>query len=551
MGRRFDPITTEILWQRLIALVDEASINLVRSSFSTAVREANDYACVLMDARGDAVAQASVSVPSFICTLPISVKHFLRRFPPASLSPGDVLISNDPWMCNGHLPDVNLAAPIFMGRRLVGFAGAGAHWPDVGGNQYSAESRSVFEEGLRIPICKIVERGRENPVVIDFIRNNVNVPDRVLGDMRAQLAALRAMSDGLVRLVREYRLADFGPLAAHIQQLAEAEMRREIRKIPNGRYQGSVETDGFDAPLRLVATVAVEGAKLMVDYTGTSPQTERGLNSVPNFTYAYTAYTLKCLLAPHTPNNEGSFRPISVTAPLGSVLNPRFPAPVNGRTMSGHFLHAPIFKALAAVLPDRVMGESGGCPIWGPMWAGTHRGERFTHLHSANGGLGASVSRDGVSCLPFPSNVPNTPVEITEAAAPLLVECKALRQDSAGAGEYRGGLGQVVAIRVTAAQPVTAALRCDRTRRPAEGLHGGQPGATGRVLINGAVNADPKAKMRLQPGDVLTMETPGGGGFGDPRKRDRGAVEADLRNGLISESAARDIYGLAASPGDP
>ncbi|MFQ5859725.1 MAG: hydantoinase B/oxoprolinase family protein, partial [Anaerolineae bacterium] len=242
MARGFDPITLGILRSRLIALVEEASINLVQSSFSTAVREANDYACVLMDARGDAVAQANVSMPSFIGTLPISVKHFLSRFPPSSLKPGDVFMSNDPWMCNGHLPDVNVAMPIYLGRRLVGFAGAGAHWPDIGGNQYSADSRSVFEEGLRIPICKVMERGKENPLILEFIRHNVSVPDMVLGDLRAQVAALQAMSESLKRLLKEYGLRDFTTLSATIQGLSEAEMRREIKKIPDGTYRGAVET---------------------------------------------------------------------------------------------------------------------------------------------------------------------------------------------------------------------------------------------------------------------------------------------------------------------
>lgn len=540
----FDPVSLGILWGRLVTIVDEASVNLIRSSFSTAVREANDFACVLMGADGDGVAQANVSVPSFIGTVPSAVKHFLKKFPPSTLRPGDVMICNDPWICNGHLPDVNMAMPIFHGGKIVGFAGAGAHWPDIGGNQYASDARSVFEEGMRIPICKALEAGEENPLVIDFIANNVHIPEIVLGDFRAQVSALRSMAAGVERLLDDNPGLDFGALAAAVQNLTEQETRRAIEQLPDGVYRGEVQTDGYDDPLTIVTTITIKGSNLGVDFTGTSPQTQRGLNSVLNFTTAYTVYMLKCLLAPDSPNNQGSLRPLNVSAPLGCVLNPRFPAAVNGRTMTGHFIHAPILKALAPILPQQVTAESGGCPIWGAMWAGAHRGRHFTNLYSANGGLGASGRQDGISCLPFPSNVPNTPIEVTEAAAPLVVESKSLRQDSGGDGKYRGGLGQVVSIRVVADGHATASLRCDRTRHPAEGLFGGQSGASGGVILNGKRVETPKQKMLLKEGDILTLETPGGGGFGEPKERPRDLVRRDVKSGYISKERASRVYGL-------
>lgn len=539
---RLDAITTGILWNRLITIVDEASVNLVRSSFSTAVREANDFACVLMDENGDAVAQANISVPSFIGTLPVSVKHFLKKYPRESLRPYDVLMCNDPWLCNGHLPDVNVVMPIFHHRKLVGFAGAGAHWPDIGGNQYSADARSVFEEGLRIPICKVMEEGRENPTIIDFIQSNVNVPDVVLGDFRAQVAALRSLAGGVVRLLDDYKGLQFYDLGKKIQDLTEREMRSAIRGLPNGSYSGEVITDGYDAPIRIAATITKRSESILVDFEGTSPQTERGLNSVLNFTSAYAHYTLKCLLSPGVPNNQGSLRPIEVRAPLGSVLNPRFPAAVNGRTMTGHFIHAPILNALAPVLRDKVIAESGGCPIWGAMWAGVNKGRKFTNLFSANGGLGASSRKDGAACTPFPSNVPNTPVEVTESSVPLVIEKKILRTDSGGAGQYRGGLGQVVEIQVLADGPTSASLRCDRTEHPAAGLFAGQAGSAGRVMLNGKVVDKPKQKMMLRRGDKLTIETPGGGGLGPASRRQTALIRNDLENEYISREHARKAY---------
>ena len=540
---QLDPVSIGILWNRLIVIVDEASINLVRSSFSTAVREANDFACVLMDRDGDAVAQANVSVPSFIGTLPSYVKHVLTVHRAASLRPGDVFMCNDPWICNGHLPDVNLAMPIFHRGRLVGFAGAGAHWPDIGGNQYSSESRSVFEEGLRIPLCKVMEQGVENELVLDFIRNNVGIPDVVLGDFRAQVAALRSLADGLCALLDEHDGLDFAELAGVVKRLTEQELRGAIEAMPDGSYFGEVQTDGFDDPICIATTVTVRGSDITVDFAGTSPQSERGINSVLNFTTAYAVYTLKCLLTPTTPNNQGSLAPIRIEAPLGCVLNPRFPAAVNGRTMTGHFIHAPIMKALAMVLRNRVIAESGGCPIWGATWAGTHRGRRFSNLNSANGGLGASSHADGALCTPFPSNVPNTPIEVTEAAVPLLIERKELRMDSGGDGEFRGGMGQTVAIRMLADGPASASLRCDRTMHAAEGLFGGRPGALGTIELNGVPVVQPKQRVQLRQNDVLQIATPGGGGVGDPSRRSREQVRRDLENGYISLNKAQQLYG--------
>jgi N-methylhydantoinase B len=515
-----DPITLEILWSRVIAIVDEASATLVRTSFSTIVRESNDFACVLLDAAGRSLAQSTLSIPSFIGTLPVTVRHLLGRFPARTLEPGDVLVTNDPWLGTGHLNDINVALPIFHRGRLVAIAASTAHAPDIGGRLRSPDNQEVFEEGLRIPVAKLCEAGRMNDLLLDVIRANVRVPEQVVGDIEAQIAANTLAAERLRDLIDEYGIDDLGELARTIQERSERATRDAIRALPAGTHACTLPIDGLDADLtiRLSLTVDHEAGRIVCDFAGTSPQQPSAFNVVPNYTYAYTAFGVKCVVAPDVPNNEGCFRPLVVTAPEGSLLNPRFPAAVGARAAIGHYLPAAVFGALAGAVPDRVRAAAGS-----PLWCATLSGMRdsgrpFAGMFFFNGGLGAARGQDGADCTSFPSNLSNTPVEVLEHLFPLEFERKAIESGSGGAGQWRGGDGQTIACRVTNATPITATFMASRVNRAAEGLFGGEPGSLGRVTVNGEP-VNPKFRRTLAPGDLLVMTTPGGGGFGPPAER--------------------------------
>ena len=513
--QRYDPITLRILWNRLIAIVDQAAATLRRTSFSTLVRESNDFACVLLDREGRSLIQNSAAIPSFIGTLPITVRHFLERFPRSSLQPGDILTTNDPWLATGHLPDLTLAMPIFRNGEIVAIAASVAHLPDIGGRIRSADARTIFEEGLQIPPTKLFSAGEPNELLFELLRQNTRVPDQVVGDVMAQVAANELTGRRLLELMDELD-DDLSDLAATIHQQSEAVMHRRIAAIPDGEYHGRVNPDGFEEPLRIELAIRVDGDTISCDYAGTSAQVDIALNSVANYTFAYTAYPVKCLTSPEIPNNEGSFNPITVSAPEGTILNPRYPAPVGGRAMIGHFLSAAVFQALAPVLPEASQAPSGS-PLWCLNLAGEHRSRQFAVAYFLNGGQGASSGQDGISCLSFPSNVSNTPIEVMETLAPVRVERKQIRRDSGGAGAHRGGHGQDLAFRSVSDRPMTAAFLADRLREGPSGILGGQPGATGSVTVN-EEEINPKRQYQLQPGDLLTLSTPAGGGYGDKPK---------------------------------
>lgn len=540
----FDAVTLEVLWNRLISIVDETGATLQRTSFSTIVRESNDFACVILDPLGRSLAQSVWSVPSFTGTLPITLKHMLKEYPVETLEPGDSLITNDPWMGTGHLPDLTIVTPIFRGDRLVAFVGSIAHSPDMGGMGLSGEAREVYEEGLQIPIMRLCIRGELNPTLERTIRANVRVPDQVLGDISAQLAANATGGRRLLSLMQERHLEDLMPLAEVLHARSEAAMRASIAQIPDGEYRHEVMTDGFDTPIEIHCTVRVQGSEIFVDYTGTSPQIERGINCVMNYTYAYSLFAVKCLTNPLIPNNEGGFRPVHIAAPEGCILNPTYPAAVGSRAQMGHFLPAAIFGALAPVIPERVAADSGS-PLWGPVFSGTYRGRQFSDIYFFNGGQGARPISDGIHCLSFPSNISNTPLEVFENNVPVRFEEKSLRPDSGGAGRFRGGCGQRVVLSFLAEAPVAVAMRMDRIQFPPQGYHGGQSGATGLILLNEETPLHPKRKFFLQQGDRVRFHTPGGGGLFAPESRDPQCVLEDVRNGIVSREAAEQTYRVA------
>lgn len=515
MDRPADPTALEILWNRLIAIVDEASAALVRTSFSTIVRESNDFACVLLDAEGRSLAQSSLSIPSFIGTLPVTVRHFLRVFPATSLRPGDVLVTNDPWIGTGHLNDINVAVPVFHRGRLVAIAASTAHAPDIGGRIRSPDNHEVFEEGLRIPTIKLYEAGHPNAAVMAFIRHNVRVPDQVEGDLAAQVAADEGAARRLVDLLEEYGIDDLRPLARAIQERSEQATGSAIRELRPGVYSCVLPVDGLGEDLRISLALTVQHSpeRILCDYAGTSPQQPDALNVVPNYTYAYTAFGLKCVLAPEIPNNDGCFRLFTVTAPEGSLLNPRFPAAVGARASIGHYLPVAVFGALAEAVPDRVRAAPGS-PLWCVNVAGASDGGRpFAGMFFFNGGMGGARGQAGLPCLSFPSNISNTPIEVLEHLFPLEFARKELVVGSGGRGQWSGGDGQVLECRVINATPVTVTFLASRIQWPAPGLFGGEGGSLGSVLLNGQP-INPRSRRRLQPGDRLTLTTPGGGGYG-------------------------------------
>ena len=545
MSRDFDPISLEIMWSRLISVVDEAAATLVRTSFSTIVKESNDYACMLLAPNGDSLVNNTASIPSFIATLPNTMRHFLREHPPDDWKPGDVIMTNDPWLASGHLPDITMAMPIFHREKLIAFAGTIAHSPDIGGAIWSADARELFEEGIRIPPLKLYEGGKANSTLMKMIRSNVRVPEMVMGDLNAQITAQTMCRNRLVEFMQETGLEDLLDLSAVIQNKAEQIMRRAIQEVPDGVYQKAVELDGFDDPIRIQCRITVRGSEMEVDYEGSSPQIGRSLNCVLAYTHSYTTYPIKCALDPFTPKNEGSYRPITVKAPEGSILNPSFPAPVNARQIVGHFLAAAVFGALVKAIPDRVIADSGSQPTLRLLFTGRGLdGEKFSSVLFANGGMGARPEKDGLSCIPFPTNSSCGSIEIQESIMPLLFWKKEMIPDSGGAGRFRGGLGQEIILQVISRDPIRASLLTDRHRHPAQGFLGGMAGSPTRIVLNDGQFIHPKSQTVLKPGDTLKVHYPGGGGFGPPGQRERGAVEKDLKEGIISGDAARTLYGF-------
>ena len=530
---KFDPIALEVLWTRLISIVDEAAAALVRTSFSTVVRESHDFSCVITDAAGRSLVQATDSIPSFIGTLPRTVRHFLDEFPADVLEPGDILATNDIWQGTGHLPDISVGKPIFVGGVLVGFAGSTAHAPDIGGRIRSPEAREVFEEGLQIPIMKIVERGEPDDGFFRVLRKNVRAPDEVVGDLWAQIAALELMERRVAALMREYGLISLGGLAGEIRNRSEQAMRAAIRELPDGVYCNELQTDGLGAPLELKLALTVDGDEVNADYAGSSAQVDRAINCAYCYTYAMTAYAVKSAAAPTLPNNEGAVAPIEVNAPDGSIVNPRWPAPGGSRALTGHFVPTLVFGALAQVAPERIAAGAGS-PLWSITQSGVKPdGRSYANLFFFNGGMGATHIKDGEHCLSWPSNISSTPTEVIEQLAPMRIHRRTFRPGSGGDGRRRGGLGQEILIENLSPTPTAVTFLAERTKSPAPGVAGGGDGATGEVRINGET-VDPKRQYMIETGDRVLLRTPGGGGYGDPGERDPALRDADRVKGLLS-----------------
>ncbi len=543
----FDPITLEILWSRLISIADEAAAALLRTAFSTIVRESNDFATVLMDRNGDSISENTGGIASFSCILPKTTKHFLGLFPAETWRPGDCVITNDPWLATGHLPDFTLVTPIFHRGRLVGFAGSIAHSPDVGGSLWSADCREVFEEGIRVPPTRLMRGGVRNDELVGMLLANVRVPDQVMGDLEAQITANQVCAARVEEFLQDSGLDDLQALSRALSARADRAMRRAIAALPDGTWRATIEADGFDEHVtRIACAVTVAGERMLIDFAGTSPQIDRGINCVMNYTHAYSVYPVKCALDPFTPRNEGTYQAIEVAAPEGSILNPRFPAPCGARQLTGHLLAGAIYKALSEVVPDKVIAECGGAPTMRCLFSGLDRnGDRFSQILFASGGMGASPHRDGLPTTAFPTNAGAGSIEAFESIAPLVVWKKELRPDSGGPGRFRGGLGQEAEIEVRSPGPLRLSLLSDRRDHPASGILGGAHGAAAEITISDGTRPHPKSRTMIAPGARLTMRYAGGGGYGDPRERDPAALKQDVRDGYVTPGAARNAYGAA------
>lgn len=532
--RAQDPIFLEVFWTRVRSVANEAAKLIVRTSFSTLSTEANDFAVVITDSRGRALAENSGSIPSFIGTLPATVRETLKRFGTQDMRPGDVFITNNPWIGTGHLNDVSLVKPIFHQGRLVGFAATAAHVPDIGGKIRSVDARELYEEGFHIPLMRFLAEGRHDETLLNLLRTNVRTPEQTTGDIWTQVGALELISDRLEGILTEYRLEGVDALADALFTRSEAAMRTAIESIPDGDYTYDMETDGFDERFRYAVAVRVRGGELECDFTGSSPQQPRAINCVLAYTRAMSCYAIKCLLLPELPNNHGLFRPIKVNAPEGSILNPTIPAPVGGRACTGHYVPTTVFSALFTVLPSKVMAGVGS-PLWIANLSGVRDGKPFATVLFYNGGMGATAVKDGESVMSWPSNISATPIEVAEREAPLFFRRKALRADSGGTGEFRGGLGEEVCFKSTHDSPMSIVFLTERLKVAAPGVGGGQTGMLGEVLINGSpINS--RVPQVLQPGDEVTLRTPGGGGFGDPAQRKKEHTEQDLMQGYANKT---------------
>ncbi|WP_342363788.1 hydantoinase B/oxoprolinase family protein [Terrarubrum flagellatum] len=541
-----DPINLQVMWNRLIFIADQADTVLGRTAFSPIVRENHDYVTVLLDSRGRALAQCTWSIPVFITSLPVAAqKYFLPKFPTGALEEGDVLATNDPEIGTGHLPDVTMITPIFKNGKVVAYAGSIAHLPDIGGAPLHSEATDIYEEGIRFPIVKLHRAGAPNQDVLDIIAASVRLPVEVMGDLESMVAANAVMGRELLKFLDEYELDEVDGLADAIHSRSETRMRDAIRAWPNGRYEAEVLLDGYEADIKLKTTVNVTDDSVHVDYSGSSDQVLHSINCRTNYRYAHSVYALKCLLDPETPNNEGCITPITDEAPIGSILNPETWTAGNSRNLIGHVIPSLIFKALEKIVPDKVMGDSGGAPIWAANCVGRRDdGSQYGSVQNFHGGQGARAELDGLDTLSFPSNCKVTAIEMFEIAVPVLTECKELIPDSGGAGRHRGGLGQRVVLRNLAKTPMSVYLASERVRHPCFGVVGGQAGSHGSVKKNGKPQF-PKGKVTLKTGDRLQVETPGGGGWGLASERASVHIANDTAEGLITSEAARKIYGRA------
>ena len=538
---RFDAIDLEVLWSRLITVVDEAAYAVLRTSMSKVVVEARDFGALLLDSDGRLLI-SDMGVASKIGTNSIAARELLEYFPKDTLRPGDMLITNNPWWVMGHLNDVAIVAPLFHKKRLVGFAECMAHMADIGGC-ISSTPKELYEEGFIIPPMKILERGEENRTLFSLLQANVRVPRQIASDVRALISGCQVMQRKLAEFLVDNDMEDLQHLGKAIVQQSEKVMRAAIRSaIPDGIYRGETVVQEGNDPLEFKVALTAKGGKLKIDWTGSSAQRTVGDNCTLVYTSVWSTYTIKCLLCPRLPNNEGTFAPIVVTAPEGSVLNPRHPAPVRLKGNTGHYIPDAIIDALKDVIGERCLAESGN--KFSVIFSGRNVHDRpFFDSMFLMGGMGARAGKDGLHCICFPANSSNLPTEVLESSFPVLVRHKKLRQDSGGAGRSQGGSGQEFEFESRSERPLMVRAAHGKLGIAPKGLLGGSDGATGGIYLNGLTVPD-KQPMTLKHGDVVRLVTPGSGGMHPPAQRPRERVANDVANFVISPEKAVSEYGF-------
>ena len=542
-------IDYQIMWNRLIAVVEEQATTLIRTAFSTSVREAGDLSAGLFDAHGRMIAQAVTGTPGHVNAMAESVSHFMREIGPDDIFEDDVYITNDPWMGTGHLHDITVVSPSFRAGQLIGFFACTAHVVDIGGRGFGPDASEVYEEGLLIPIMKFATRGEVSKDLIRMVRANVREPVQVVGDMYS-LAACNAAGDRrLHTMMTEFAIADLAGLSDFIIDTSRAATHAAIAGVPDGSYANQMTVDGYDAPVLMAITLDVAGDWIKADFAGTSGMSPFGVNVPEVYTRAYACYGLKCAIAPEVPNNTGSLEPFEITAPDGCILAARRPAPVSVRHVLGHLIPDVVFGALHQAMPATVPAE-GSSALWNVQISGRPC-DPDSGLPSAevltfnSGGTGARPNFDGLSATAFPSGVSTMSVEATEHVGPVTIWRKELRSGSGGAGTTRGGFGQIIEIEPRAGYDFYFNAMFDRVDHPARGREGGGAGEAGRVALADGTKLRSKGRQLIKSGQRLRLSLPGGGGYGDPTNRAPALIAADLAAGLISPQDAKADYGYA------
>jgi N-methylhydantoinase B len=549
-------IHMQIMWSRLIAVVEEQAQTLVRTAFSTPVREAGDLSAGVFDRDGNMLAQAVTGTPGHVNSMAAAVKHFLDAFPLKTMKPGDHYITNDPWLTCGHLHDLTVVSPTFLRGEPVGLFASTVHVVDIGGLGMGPDGRQVFEEGLAIPLMALAREGRMNEDLMGIIRANVREPLQVEGDVYALAACNDEGSRRLVEMMEEFGISNLDRLGEHIIETSRQATIEAIRKLTPGKYKNTVHMDGYDRPLTLAGEMTIGDDGIHVDYTGTSPASAFGINVVMNYTLAYTAFGVKCLVAPEVPNNAGSLAPITASAPDGCLLNVKRPRAVAARHTVGHMLPDVVFGCLHQVMEGGVPAE-GASSLWNPqIYGGADVADElggeghedvppFSTVIFHCGGTGARPGKDGLDVTAFPSGVRTIPVEATESVAPVIFRRREFREGSGGVGHYRGGLGQVIELGGADDMPVAMLCNFERINNPARGRDGGGLGAPGQVTLVSGKPIRSKGRQTITGGDFIRLELPGGGGFGNPARRDPDQVALDVADGLITADTARRDYRVA------
>ncbi|MBW6398199.1 hydantoinase B/oxoprolinase family protein [Roseomonas sp. HJA6] len=541
-------IDKQVMWNRLLAVVEEQAQVCQRTAFSTIVRESGDLAAGVFDAKGRMLAQAVTGTPGHINSMALAVGHVINAYPPETMKPGDVFIHNDPWMGTGHLNDISLTTPCFLGDKLIGFLACNSHVLDIGGMQDMSSSRDVFMEGLYLPILKIVSGGRMNESLMAVIRANTRQPVETVGDVYSLINCNAVGCERLLDMMAEFNLTELDELADHVIDTSYNAVLAKVAKLPKGTWHSSITLDGQGGePITLKAALTISDSGIHVDYAGSAGMTKHNFNVPLCYTLAYTSYALGVAIVRDVPNNAGSLAPRTVSAPEGCIVNALKPAAVVSRHLIGLMLPDLVFGALRQAIPDQIPAEGAGV-LWnirasGPWQSPPVFGNGFIVGVVTTGGMGALPYRDGMSATGFPSGVRGGPIEIFESMSTIVVWRKEFRQDSGGAGAFRGGLGQAMEFENSIPETFNFANIFERIKYPALGAFGGANGANGYMGLASGRSMPDKGLYAVAPGERVLVQSPGGGGVGDPAGRERHLVARDLEYGLISEKAARELYG--------